>query len=179
MSARELEYKQYIVDHINEVQRQYAKYKPLFEKLFPEVFEYTELSELMEYTIQIHDQSKFSKEEFQLYCDWFFPDPVKGKISGTEFNGAWLHHIHCNPHHPQHWLYYDEDTKKVTAYDIPDVNLIDLLCDWLAMSVYKKDTIWAYWEASGKNKQYSLNTRTKLKWAIREIKQYTEENTIL
>ena len=179
MTGRELEYKDYIVDHINRVKNAYHKYKPLFVELFPEVFNDTELAEMMEYEIETHDTSKFSKEEFQLYCDYFFPDPVKGKISERQFNQAWLHHIHNNPHHPQHWVYYDEETTKTTAYDMPDIYIIAMLCDWIAMSEYKKDTIWAYWDAAGKNKNYSLNTKSKLKWVIREIKKYTEENSFL
>jgi hypothetical protein len=176
--GRTEEYIQYITDHINEVRKQYNKYKPLFIKLFPEVFATDETTLYMDYIIDIHDNSKYSDSEFALYRDYYFPGP-EGKISEKDFNLGWLHHIHNNPHHSQYWIYYDDENGSVTAYDIPDVHIVDLLCDWLAMSAYKKDTVWSYWESKGKDKIYSNSTKNKLQWAIYEIKKYTEENTIL
>ena len=47
---------------------------------------------------------------------------------------AWLHHIHYNPHHPEHWIYYDEEKNHVTVYNIPDKYVAEMLFDWIAMS---------------------------------------------
>ena len=163
MEYRTIEYKNYIVDHINEVKRQYEKYKELFMELFPEV-----------YLIESHDQSKFSKAEFIPYLNRFYPAPGQEKNSDYEFNIGWLHHIHNNPHHPQYWV-LNEDGKEY-IYDMPNEYLIEMICDWLAMGVKKKDNIWDYWNTKGKDKKYSAKTRLKIEYIISKIKTFDDRN---
>lgn len=57
------------------------------------------LSQLLE----LHDQSKFSAYEFRAAVDRFHggdPEP-------DAYAAAWLHHVHNNPHHWQHWMFPD------------------------------------------------------------------------
>lgn len=82
--------------------------------------------------IAAHDRSKFSEEEFDQYAYYFNvskdnPDAV------ANFKNAWLHHIHVNPHHWQHWvLINDEDG--VETLPMPKRYIIEAICDWWAFS---------------------------------------------
>lgn len=53
----------------------------------------------------IHDWSKFTPTEFIHYARWihghYKGQPEKYKIFWAR---SWLHHLHCNPHHPEHWV---------------------------------------------------------------------------
>ena len=74
----------------------------------------------------VHDLSKFSWIEFRAYADNFFGDKKR-----TDFDYAWLHHQHKNKHH---WNYWVVDQKKKTALPMPDKYLVEMFCDWKAMS---------------------------------------------
>ena len=67
--------------------------------------------------IATHDESKFSSEEYDAYDTYFYGNN-KTFMVVENFNKAWLHHIHNNPHHWQHWvLLQDEGT--VVCLDMP------------------------------------------------------------
>ena len=87
------EYRNYIIEHINYVKLAFKNYGELI---------CNELDlDLQEMANQVddHDESKWSDEEFDLYMRKFFPESKESEISDQEFNIAWLHHIHYNPHH--------------------------------------------------------------------------------
>lgn len=48
----------------------------------------------------VHDQSKFSRKEFVAAANHHYGE---GDPDGYAY--AWLHHIHANEHHWQHWVY--------------------------------------------------------------------------
>ncbi|MBC8460059.1 MAG: hypothetical protein H8D67_18885 [Deltaproteobacteria bacterium] len=91
-----------------------------------------------------HDWSKFLPSEWFPYARYFYEEyPNAPEIyhqqpgyTGltrqnveSQFDVAWLHHIHHNAHHWQHWvLIQDEDDDKVLP--IPRKYLIEMLCDW-------------------------------------------------
>jgi hypothetical protein len=86
-----------------------------------------------ELTTQInwHDVSKYLKDEYDAYDNYFYGKKTE-KVK-TEFNYAWLHHIHNNPHHWQHWvLVNDEDGTH--ALEMPREYVIEMICDWWAFS---------------------------------------------
>ena len=80
----------------------------------------------------VHDNSKFSPEEFEPY-DKLFPELQKYAYGSPELKAVYKqlgpalnHHLKVNRHHPE----YHED-------GINDMNLIDVLemvCDWMAAS---------------------------------------------
>lgn len=80
----------------------------------------------------IHDHSKFSPEEFEAY-EQAFPD-LQQYAYGTEEFGATLqkirpaiaHHYAVNDHHPEH---FPGGVNHMTL-----VQLIEMVCDWLAAS---------------------------------------------
>lgn len=82
--------------------------------------------------LNIHDQSKFGLDEFPFYARNFFGD--KGDPDG--WARAWLHHIHANPHHWNHWLFADSFTPKGStveggAVPMPHKYIREMVADWM------------------------------------------------
>lgn len=81
-----------------------------------------------------HDTSKYSSEEYDAYDAYFY-----GNKDEDAFNRAWLHHIHNNPHHWQHWLLMNDDGKyrdpdKVIPLEMPKVYALEMVADWWSFS---------------------------------------------
>jgi hypothetical protein len=86
----------------------------------------------------IHDWSKLTPAEWFPYVRHFHgPTPIQRDPVGyykptgisEEFDRAWLHHIHRNPHHWQHWLLVqDEDKDKILP--MPRPCLLEMVADW-------------------------------------------------
>ena len=86
-----------------------------------------------------HDESKYSIEEYDAY-DKFFYGRGKSYQVVEDFKYAWLHHIHNNPHHWQHWVLNNDDPEEgEIILDIPDVYIIEMICDWWSFSWKKGD----------------------------------------
>lgn len=87
----------------------------------------------------VHDNSKFSPEEFELYEECF-PNLQKFAFGSVELKAEYAklgraldHHFKVNRHHPE---YFENG--------IDDMNLIDVIemvCDWLAASHRSKTSI--------------------------------------
>lgn len=77
--------------------------------------------------MQIHDLSKWSDVEFLPYANQFFGDNnTKNK---AEFDRSWLHHIHNNPHHWNHWILKDK------PLEMPEHFAMEMICDWIGMAI--------------------------------------------
>lgn len=82
-----------------------------------------------------HDASKGTNSEFLHYARQF-----KGpKDDPDGFAGAWLHHIHNNPHHWQHWIFPDKfspaGSNVVEGVCImPEEYCMEMIADWLGSS---------------------------------------------
>jgi len=122
-------YLDYIMNHRNKVKKAYFKYaKELCEAVGVDM-------EKVDLIITLHDNSKFSNAEFAPYVHKFYPvvpieeqtEEIKIKIE-TEFNRAWLHHIHYNPHHPEYWILFDGHNTNIL--DMPSEYIVEMLCDW-------------------------------------------------
>ena len=175
-TKRKQQYTDYVNEHIRNVHNMYHFYMPVWMDYFGNGPIFGELDRI----IEDHDKSKFSDEEFGPYMRRFFPEnPVeKGtKLPATpDFNKAWLHHIQNNAHHPEHWCLYEEKDGEIikTVFDMPETEIIALLCDWAAMSIYCHDTIWNYWEGAGKTKVLSDNTSKLIDYFVYKMKDYSE-----
>ena len=87
----------------------------------------------------IHDDSKYSKEEYDAY-DAYFYGGKRTKEVKDNFNYAWLHHIHNNPHHWQYWVLINDDPDNgMVALDIPYKYVVEMICDWWSFSWSKGD----------------------------------------
>ncbi len=84
--------------------------------------------------LEVHDQSKWSLFEFPGYARHF-----KGGGDPDGFAAAWLHHIHYNPHHWQHWIFPDGYTPKESGVEggvveMPRVYALEMVADWMGAS---------------------------------------------
>lgn len=80
----------------------------------------------------IHDWSKFMPIEWFAYVNTFYGEfryaerPFK---LIKEFDLAWLHHQHCNPHHWQYWILKNDDGTTKTL-EMPDKFVREMVADW-------------------------------------------------
>ncbi len=74
----------------------------------------------------IHDWSKLSPAEWRPYVQKFYG---RGE-NQDEFDAAWLHHQHRNPHHWQHWL-LREDDGPTKALRMPQGLVREMVADWM------------------------------------------------
>lgn len=81
-----------------------------------------------------HDWSKFTPSEYPHYQRQFFGDK---KAPG--FDAAWLHHIHCNDHHWEHWIQPTDYEITPGIYDrkslpMPEAAAREMIADWMGAS---------------------------------------------
>ncbi len=79
-----------------------------------------------------HDESKWGEAEYKAYDDYFYGD--KTSEVKRNFDYAWLHHIHNNPHHWQYWLLAGDETGTVKPLEMPKNYIIEMLCDWMSFA---------------------------------------------
>jgi hypothetical protein len=81
-----------------------------------------------------HDESKWSHAEFQPYARQF----CGAKDDPLEFAYAWLHHIHYNPHHWQHWMFSDgyqvQGMDEKGILKMPEKYCYEMVADWMGAS---------------------------------------------
>ena len=117
------QYDEYLEGHIAAV-RQAGKWMldnlPSLEDL--------EQGDILEFCANIatHDASKRCEEEYGPYDAYFY-----GEKDEDAFNRAWLHHIHNNKHHWQHWLLVNDDGK---FGDGSKIVALEMVADWWSFS---------------------------------------------
>lgn len=117
----------------------------------------------------IHDWSKFLPSEWIPYANNFYDDSGNRKqwVANPEFDRAWLHHIHFNKHHWQHWI-LQEDSGDVILVEMPNEYVAEMVADWAGAGKAITGK-WDLKEWYGKNKnKIKLNdiTRTKVEYLI-------------
>lgn len=81
--------------------------------------------------VNAHDSSKYGKEEYDAYDEYFYGKTRSDTVDN--FNLAWLHHIHSNPHHWQYWL-LKEDSGELKPLAMPVEYVVEMVCDWWSFS---------------------------------------------
>ena len=150
------QYDEYLINHIQNVKNGLEWMKlSLFDKLN---IKEKDFRDLIDVTIENHDESKYSEEEYIPYMYYFYSEEQNKWLD--RFNHAWLHHIHNNPHHWQHWVLY-EDEGNSFALDMPMHYIIEMICDWWAFSWSSNNLYEIFdWYKEHRDKQLmSLNTR--------------------
>lgn len=89
-----------------------------------------------------HDASKFTYDEFPSYAMQFHGPKPEGLLTPLAncFASAWLHHIHHNPHHWQHWIFPDGFTPKHSDVEkgvvrMPGALALEMVADWMGASM--------------------------------------------
>ena len=118
-----------------------------------------------------HDESKYSVEEYDAYDKYFYGGNRSYKVV-QEFNYAWLHHIHNNPHHWQYWVLLEDDPESGMPYkalEIPVHVIFEMIADWWSFS-WKSGNLFEIfnWYADHRSKQI-INPKS------REIVEYILE----
>jgi hypothetical protein len=72
-----------------------------------------------------HDWSKF------LPCEWIpYANQFYGEKNKAAFSRAWLHHIHLNDHHWQHWILRKENGFS-DHLEMPIPAVREMIADWM------------------------------------------------
>lgn len=101
----------------------------------------------------IHDWSKFAPTELFGYAG-----NIGGATSKPRWARSWLHHLHCSPHHPEHWVlswrgnpdFYqgiaEPLAKFVVILPMPETYVREMVADWMGSSkAYTKSWDIAKW----------------------------------
>lgn len=154
VEEKSAEYKKYILEHQKNVQDVWEKLNELEKGEICE--DYHDLYHV-DYLVKNHDASKYRPEEFNPYrCNFY---PCEGEESNEEsYNQAWNHHQKTNPHHWQYWVLIN-DGGDVKVLKMQFCYLLEMLCDWSAMSVKFGDLPSEFY-AKNKNK-IKLHTETR------------------
>jgi hypothetical protein len=97
--------------------------------------------------LAVHDRSKWTEAEFHHYARQFHGDA--GNPNG--FAGAWLHHLHKNNHHWQHYIFPDGFSLKGSDLEagvmpMPEKYALEMIADWMGSSyVYTGSWDMALW----------------------------------
>lgn len=124
-----------------------------------------------------HDTSKTTTEEYEAYDDYFY-GKNKSYAVVTAFNYAWLHHIHNNPHHWQHWILMNDDPNEGTiCLEMPGPYIVEMICDWWSFSWKMDDltTIFAWYEEHKDYIKLHDATRKQVERILQRIKEKLEE----
>ena len=128
--------------------------------------------------VSYHDRSKYSSEEYGAYDAYFY-----GKKDEDAFNRAWLHHIHENPHHWQHWLLMNDDGKyrdpdKVIPLEMPKVYALEMVADWWSFS-WRSGNLTEMFDWYDEHKDNIIlhpNTRRYMEGVLDEIRKGLKTN---
>lgn len=142
-------YDEYLHDHIENVGKAYE----WLVRHFPDISDKMDGSLLFD-----HDTSKYSPEEYEAYDRYFYGNNKSYKVV-IEFNYAWLHHIHHNPHHWQYWVLQHDDEPE-EALEMPYRYVIEMICDWWSFS-FKSGNLEEIFDWYEKHKGMKLHPDTR------------------
>lgn len=169
--AKEQEYMDYLKNHIANVQKAYKIYfLPLLKRddlvlSSVPVEEFKQAIRDAKDNVEKHDQSKYEDIEFFGYRKHFYPTESEKSFgndyaheSEMYYEEAWKHHYENNPHHQEYWI----DPETNTPRDMELKYIVEMLSDWVAMSMYfNSDTI-EWYEKEAKEEKHNMTERTKM-----------------
>ena len=163
------QYDYYLHEHIRNVRKAVDK---LLE-WFPADLSSDEWDKLRLHAMQ-HDDSKYKEEEYNAY-DKYFYGGNKSFAVVRDFNYAWLHHIHNNPHHWQYWiLKHDDEPEEIL--DMPRDYIFEMIADWWSFSFAKGELREIFdWYEKHKDMQLSPKTREFVEDILAKMKQKLDE----
>ncbi len=120
-----------------------------------------------------HDMSKYSNYEYDAYDEYFYGGNRTKKVE-SDFNYAWLHHIHVNPHHWQYWVLKHDDEPE-EALEMPIQYIYEMICDWWSFSFKTGDLKEIFsWYKKHKGMVLHPNTRKLAEDTLSKIKKILE-----
>lgn len=150
-----------------------------FEWIRDNIPEIVEVIDNLEWQICInHDFSKTDPEEYDAYDAYFYGGNRSYSVV-EDFRRAWLHHIHMNPHHWQHWVLINDDPGEgEIVLDMPYLYIIEMICDWWSFSWSKGDLTEIFnWYSEHKDyMKLSDTTRKSVEYILGKIEEKLKEN---
>lgn len=161
-------YDDYIIEHKENVFKAFKWLDDNLSEIFPDEINKNAIGYQCEFN---HDESKYSEEEYAAYDKYFYGGNRSYEVV-ENFNYAWLHHIHNNPHHWQHWVLINDDPEEgEKILDMPDEYIIEMICDWWSFSFKKGDLYEIFnWYDEHPNIKLSERTRNKVEYILGKIK---------
>lgn len=166
-----VDYHKYLDQHLGNV---YKGYEWIRDNL-PEILNGEDYEWQLRYG---HDTSKYGVNEYDAY-DKYFYGPSKTEEVKKNFKLAWLHHIHNNPHHWQHWILINDDTGEgMVILDMPHNYIVEMICDWWAFSWAKGNLyeIFKWYDAHKAYMKLSDNTRKTVEDILDKLKAKLDED---
>ena len=156
IEKKEVEYKSYIEEHVSNV---WVSFKRLLE-LFGDGMTTSMKTELAARCI-FHDMSKYDIEEFYPYRKNHHPiNEEEKKLVKKEYDRAWKRHYTLNDHHWEHWKIDKKGEDVDSNYgEMKVVALLELICDWMAMSIKFNNTVKDYYMKEKKKIHFHPSTR--------------------
>lgn len=163
-----VEYDQYLKKHISAVKE---AFQWLCDNLPSIIYAYG-YNNSNYANIKYHDGSKYSDEEYEAYDAYFYGRNRSSYVMNA-FNLAWLHHIHNNKHHWQHWVLINDDPKLgEVCLEMPYCYVIEMICDWWSFSFYKGDLteIFFWYDEHKEHIKLAKNTRKMVEYILSLMK---------
>lgn len=166
------QYDNYLIQHKNNVFRGYEWIKENLPEILMPGADY-------DWQLQFgHDHSKDTIAEYEAYDNYFYGGNRSYQVV-QEFRKAWLHHIHRNPHHWQHWVLINDDPKEGDIIlDMDHVYIVEMICDWWAFS-WAKGNLYEIFNWYDEHKDYmklSNKTRMSVNYILDKIKAKLDES---
>ena len=157
-----IEYDNYLREHRENV----AKGFRWMQTHLPEVTRTENPISLEAQICEDHDRSKNTVAEYDAYDAYFYGKNKSYKVV-QDFNRAWLHHIHRNPHHWQYWvLINDEPGEGMDILEMDYDYIVEMICDWWAFS-WKKGELYEIFSWYDQHRDYM-----KLGYKTRKIVEF-------
>ena len=159
-------YDMYIREHINNL----GLGLKWFEKNHPKAL--VGIENQIKQQLLDHDDSKGSEEEYGPYDEYFYGS----KDNVDEFNYAWLHHIHNNPHHWQYWVLVNDEDGTI-ALDMPYNYIIEMILDWWSFSWKSNNLyeIFSWYEEHKKTMILNENTKIIVESMLKDMKEILDK----
>lgn len=168
-------YDEYLNDHIKNVERGFQK---LCDWDFGDVI--GAMNDILP-LISRHDESKRWSAEYDAYDKYFYSGNRSHKVV-EDFNYAWLHHIHHNPHHWQYWVLIEDDgDSKYKPLEMPFKYIVEMICDWWSFSWRSGNLseIFSWYDAHRSKMILGEKTRKTVESILDRMRAKLEEETTL
>lgn len=169
-----LQYDEYLQQHTRAVYEAFCWMK----ENIPDIFGGDEVIAAIDYNIKFgHDASKREPDEYRPYDAYFYGKNRSAQVV-EDFNLAWLTHIHRNQHHWQHWiLHRDDPNEGVQCLRMPDVFVIEMICDWWSFS-WNKGNLYEIFNWYGERRDHIMlheDSRKKVESVLRRMEERMDE----
>ena len=167
--SKEDDYRKYLFNHVRGVKKAYDWINeniPDYAMDIPDIY--------------LHDNSKFTPEEFDAYANFFYGERTNAVVEAFDY--AWNKHQKNNPHHWQYWVLINDEEgtigiPKIKCLDMPIEYIIEMICDWWSFSWVKNDLyeIFNWYESHKNSMQLSKKTREIVEDILDKIKDVLAE----